>query len=35
VATPEPLSRAQYAALVAAEVARWAEAVRISGARAD
>jgi len=35
VATPEPLSRAHYAALVAAEVARWAEAVRISGARAD
>ncbi|MFN6955914.1 MAG: Bug family tripartite tricarboxylate transporter substrate binding protein [Acetobacteraceae bacterium] len=35
VATPEPLGRADYAALVAREVARWAEAVRISGARAD
>jgi tripartite-type tricarboxylate transporter receptor subunit TctC len=35
VATPEPLSRAAYAKLVADEVARWAEAVQISGARAE
>jgi tripartite-type tricarboxylate transporter receptor subunit TctC len=35
VATPEALTRAEYAALVAREVARWADAVRISGARAE
>ena len=35
VATPDALTRADYAALVAREVTRWAEAVRISGARAE
>jgi tripartite-type tricarboxylate transporter receptor subunit TctC len=30
-----PLSRADYTAFVAAEIARWAEVVRISGARVD
>ena len=35
VATPDALTRADYAALVAREVTRWAEAVRTSGARAE
>jgi tripartite-type tricarboxylate transporter receptor subunit TctC len=35
VATPDALTRAEYAGLVAREVTRWAEAVRISGARAE
>jgi tripartite-type tricarboxylate transporter receptor subunit TctC len=35
VATPDALTRADYAALVAREVTRWAEAVRISGARTE
>jgi tripartite-type tricarboxylate transporter receptor subunit TctC len=35
VATPDALTRADYAGLVAREVTRWAEAVRISGARAE
>jgi tripartite-type tricarboxylate transporter receptor subunit TctC len=30
-----PLSRAGYTALVAAEIARWAEVVRVSGAGVD
>ncbi len=30
-----PLSRADYTAFVAAEIARWAEVVRVSGARVD